>query len=282
MCHVCVMESVKARMLSRRQFLSAAPAATIGAAGLATASRATAQTSGRVVDLTYAIDEAFPTWSGPPGISIEQLAKFEESGFNAFSLQVGDHTGTHIDAPLHFSADGQSVEEIPAESLICPLCVIDIREKADANDDAEVTPEDLSAWISRNGDIPDGALVAMNSGWQQHVETPKFIGFDGDGVRHYPAFHVEAAQMLMENTGAVALSFSAKLFRGGSPVFGELSSSDADVLRSAATSFGSTVLLVTHNSAIARMADRVVHLHSGSIVEDDLQPQPADASELQW
>ena len=54
------------------------------------------------------------------------------------------------------------------------------------------------------------------------------------------------------------------------------------VLRSAASSFGSTVLLVTHNSAIARMADRVVHLHSGRIVEDQLQPEPAAAAELQW
>jgi putative ABC transport system ATP-binding protein len=53
-------------------------------------------------------------------------------------------------------------------------------------------------------------------------------------------------------------------------------------LRSAAKTLGSTVLLVTHNSAIARMADRVIHLHSGRIVEDHLQPEPADAAELQW
>ena len=53
-------------------------------------------------------------------------------------------------------------------------------------------------------------------------------------------------------------------------------------LRGAARTFGSTVLLVTHNSAIARMADRVIHLHSGQVVEDQLQPEPADASELQW
>ena len=53
-------------------------------------------------------------------------------------------------------------------------------------------------------------------------------------------------------------------------------------LHSAASSFGSTVLLVTHNSAIASMADRVVHLHSGKVVEDQLQPEPADAAELRW
>ncbi len=54
------------------------------------------------------------------------------------------------------------------------------------------------------------------------------------------------------------------------------------VLRHAATSFDSTVLLVTHNSAIARMADRVVHLHSGAVVEDRLQREPLSALELQW
>jgi putative ABC transport system ATP-binding protein len=54
------------------------------------------------------------------------------------------------------------------------------------------------------------------------------------------------------------------------------------VLRDAARASGSTVLLVTHNSAIARMADRVVHLQSGAVVEDKLQPQPADAAELRW
>ena len=45
---------------------------------------------------------------------------------------------------------------------------------------------------------------------------------------------------------------------------------------------GTTTVLITHNADIARMADRVIHLHSGSIVEDQLQPEPAAASELQW
>ncbi len=54
------------------------------------------------------------------------------------------------------------------------------------------------------------------------------------------------------------------------------------VLRDAARTYHSTVLLVTHNSAIARMADRVIHIHSGKIVEDQLLPEPTDPSELRW
>lgn len=117
-----------------------------------------------------------------------------------------EHTGTHVDAPLHFSADGNAVHEIPVESLVCPLCVVDIREKADASIEAEVTPDDIRAWMADHGDIPEGACVAMNSGWQRHIGTDKFVGLDDKGVRHYPGFNVEAATMLMEETGAVSIA----------------------------------------------------------------------------
>ena len=43
-----------------------------------------------------------------------------------------------------------------------------------------------------------------------------------------------------------------------------------------------TVLLVTHNSAIARMADRVVRLHSGVIASDERVAHPVEAAELEW
>nr|WP_256368115.1 MULTISPECIES: cyclase family protein [unclassified Ruegeria] len=37
-------------------------------------------------------------------------------------MTVNEHTGTHIDAPLDFSADGASVDEIPVSDLIARLC----------------------------------------------------------------------------------------------------------------------------------------------------------------
>jgi putative ABC transport system ATP-binding protein len=43
-----------------------------------------------------------------------------------------------------------------------------------------------------------------------------------------------------------------------------------------------TVLLVTHNSAIANMADRVVRMHSGQIVSDEPNPSPHPAESLEW
>ena len=43
-----------------------------------------------------------------------------------------------------------------------------------------------------------------------------------------------------------------------------------------------TVLLVTHNAEIARMADRVLHLRDGRIVADESQASPVDPMQLDW
>ncbi len=194
-------------MLSRRDLLKAAPVAAAAAAiGVGSAPSSLAQGASRVVDMTYVLDDAFPTWSGPPGIKANQKYKFKKDGFNLFTLEVNEHTGTHVDAPLHFSAGGQAVNEIPVENLMGPLCVIDIREKAASNNEAQVTPDDVKAWVAKHGDIPKGACVAMNSGWQAHVSSPKFRGADAKGVQHYPGYHVEAAKMMMEETGAIAMA----------------------------------------------------------------------------
>ena len=53
-------------------------------------------------------------------------------------------------------------------------------------------------------------------------------------------------------------------------------------IRDINTREGKTVLLVTHNAAIGRIADRVVRLRSGRIVEDTLNPSPMPTEELEW
>ncbi len=208
MCDICVMNAVKERMLSRRAFFRAgaatAAAATVG--GAMAAPPAMAAGHGSVVDMTHAYDGSFPTYFGEPGFAAEQVFNFAEHGFNLFNLTINEHTGTHIDAPMHFSADGQSVDEIPVGHLVVPLCVVDIAAKAADDADAQVTPDDLQAWIDANGDIPDGACVAMHSGWAGKTGGEGFRNADGDGVMHFPGFHVEAAQMLIESTGAVAIA----------------------------------------------------------------------------
>jgi kynurenine formamidase len=181
----------------------AGAAATVGSA--VTAPAAMAAGHGHVEDMSHTISENFPTYFGSPGFSKEQKFNFGEHGFNLFEYRMNEHTGTHIDAPLHFSADGQSVDEIPVSNLIAPLCVIDIAERAQDDADTMVTPDDIKAWIVKHGDIPPHACVAMHSGWAAKAESDAYRGFDGE-KQHYPGFHVEAAKMLIEETNAQSLA----------------------------------------------------------------------------
>ena len=204
MCDACIINAVRDRMLSRRAFFAATAA---GAAATLTplgAPPALAHGHGMVEDLTHAYDADFPTYFGTPGISTEQNFNFAEHGFNLMTLTVNEHTGTHIDAPLHFSADGASVDAIPVGDLVAPLCVVDIAARAAEDADTQLTPDDLNAWVAANGPIPDGACVALYSGWGAKTGTDGFRGFDGE-KQHYPGFHVEAAQMLLE-TGARSIA----------------------------------------------------------------------------
>jgi kynurenine formamidase len=197
MCDACVIEDVKARALSRRDLFRAGAGLAAAAAGISAARPLLAQAAGRVIDLTHRYDGNFPTFGGSPGILYEKTVKFEESGYQLFRLTIDEHTGTHIDAPLHFSADGTSVADLAPATLVCPLCVVDISAKAAEEANSMVEPEDLEALVSAHGAIPAGACVAMHSGWAAKVGDPSYRNTP-DGAFAFPGFSKAATDMLME------------------------------------------------------------------------------------
>jgi kynurenine formamidase len=101
-----------------------------------------------------------------------------------------------MDAPFHFS-DGPTADQIPADQLFGPLAIVDIRSKAADNADAQLTPDDITAYEAAHGTLPDGAIVAMLSGWDTFVGSDKFRNADADGGLHFPGFHIEAIEMLL-------------------------------------------------------------------------------------
>ena len=110
MCQACLIADVRKSMLSRRDLFRGAALVGLAAtgAGLLPARQALAQSSGKVIDLTHTYDETFPTFDGTPGIAYEEAVNFDKNGYQLWKLTIYEHTGTHIDAPLHFT-DRKSV-----------------------------------------------------------------------------------------------------------------------------------------------------------------------------
>jgi kynurenine formamidase len=194
----CTMELAEAA--SRRRFLkhaALAACASVIAPSLARGEEPPPQSFQRVVDLTHTLSASFPlTWPNP--FVLEQVSKLGKDKWNAYRWHIQEHSGTHIDAPLHCT-QGWSADLIPAEQLVGPLVVVDIRAAASIKADAQLTPDDIKAWEKQHGPIAAGAVVALFSGWETRVnDARKFFGLDDKGGYHFPGFHVEAVQFLQE------------------------------------------------------------------------------------
>ncbi len=222
MC-VAGCEQAVRRALSRRGLLRGAGAAAFAASALPAHAQTLAvrHSFQRVIDLTHTMSAEFPTFSGEPGIEMERKDSFKKDRFNLFWWHIIEHAGTHLDAPIHFSEDGASVEKIAASELVVPLAVIDVSGRAALDADYLLSREDLAAWERRHGRLPAGACVAMYSGWGKYAADPaKFTGRDVDGTLHFPGIGPDATAWLLKERRISGLAVDTlSLDRGSSKDF---------------------------------------------------------------
>ena len=202
-------EQAVRQALSRRGFFRGATAAAAGFAATAVAPPAEAATRrfSAVVDLTHTMSPDVPTYFGVPGIEMDKKFDIKKDGFNLYWWRIIEHAGTHMDAPIHFSEAGATVDKIAAESLVVPLAVVNVAAKAAQNADYLLSRDDLRAWEKRHGRLPAGCCVAMNSGWAQHVtNAAKFTGKEAGGTFHFPGVAPDAAEWLMKERKVAGLA----------------------------------------------------------------------------
>ena len=149
------------------------------------------------LDLTHVFKGGFPVGAFAPPERRRGFT-FERDGFQSQLWSFHEHSGTHVDAPAHFVAGGLSCDQIPAQSLIFPLTVIDISEKVRLDRDLLLTVDDVLNWENNYGRIPQAAGVFACSGWDARVDDPgAFTGIDSSGTFHSPGFSEEAVEFLL-------------------------------------------------------------------------------------
>ena len=81
------------------------------------------------IDITITIKPGMVHWPGDPEIMIKRTSSINQGdSANVSHLSMGSHTGTHMDAPLHFLPKGKGLDRIPLEAVIGPARVLEIKD----------------------------------------------------------------------------------------------------------------------------------------------------------
>ncbi|UYF42480.1 cyclase family protein [Aliarcobacter cryaerophilus] len=77
-----------------------------------------------IKDISLSVSPEMIVWPNDPLVKIEQKISIKDGApCNVSNLEMGVHTGTHIDAPFHFIDDGKKIEELNLDTLI-GLCYV--------------------------------------------------------------------------------------------------------------------------------------------------------------
>jgi kynurenine formamidase len=171
----------------------------------ACAPRATNWPQGAVIDLSYPFDAETVYWPTADAFRLEQVAAGETAQgyyYAANNYAAAEHGGTHLDAPVHFAAGRNTVDQIPLEQLIGTGVVVDVSAQAAANADYQIEVADFERWEGAHGRLPDGAIVLLRTGYGKfYPDRRRYMGTDERGAGavaklHFPGLRPEAARWL--------------------------------------------------------------------------------------
>ncbi len=80
----------------------------------------------RIVDLSHHYADDMPLYPGLPSPSFTDIAQVERDGYAMSEYRLLNHIGTHLDAPSHQIAGGDTLDEIPLERLVTDAVTVDL------------------------------------------------------------------------------------------------------------------------------------------------------------
>lgn len=114
------------------------------------------------------IDLTMTYQGGMRGVSMEPARVLEKDGWNASTLHLYSHAGTHMDAPLHFGISDKTIDEFPVSRFFCDCWLADI---------PNCEPSRLIE-ITDLGDIEDkikaGEGILFRTGWSAFAGQEKY------------------------------------------------------------------------------------------------------------
>lgn len=126
----------------------------------------------KIYDISVPLQEKMPLWPGDPGFKWTQTKSIERGdAANISNISLGSHTGTHIDAPVHFVQGAKTIDKVSVETLIGKATVFNIDSRQ------RITEDDLKK-LDLEG-VTRALFKTRNSNlWKTGEFTDDFVAFD--------------------------------------------------------------------------------------------------------
>lgn len=166
-----------------------------------------------LIDLTHNFDADTIYWpTAQSGFELKRESFGISDGgyfYAANSFSTPEHGGTHIDAPIHFSEHGWSLDEIPVDKFFGPAIVIDVSDKVKKDQDYRLSVSDVAQFEKIHGRIKAGVMVLLRTDYSQFwPDAAKYLGSNKPGDAsdlHFPGYGEAAARLLVEERRVKAI-----------------------------------------------------------------------------
>ncbi len=162
----------------------------------------------RAIDLTAVLNEKIQCYPTDPPFAKSWHTQFDEHGVYVSNLQMGAHSGTHVDAPLHFLGDGfPDMAGMPIQAFTGPAIAIEAPKSAG---------EDLSLSNLTGANIQCGDIVLFHTGWDKRTASPAFFEDEWPGLE--PSLVEELIRRGVKAIGGdIASADSPRAIAAGAP-----------------------------------------------------------------
>lgn len=125
----------------------------------------------KYVDLSWNLKAGLPIYPGDPEntkFKLSNSTSYEQDGYNLSSITMGTQTGSHVDAPFHFSNEGETIENMELDFFFGEAVVVRVTDKKAKE---QITMKDIEPYDDQ---ITPGMIVLFNTNWYKKIGSEEF------------------------------------------------------------------------------------------------------------
>jgi len=123
----------------------------------------------KIVDLSHALTANTPVYPGDPVPNFSVATTIEKEGYNLFNVFLGSQSGSHVDAPYHFSDQGATIDKMDLGYFMGNGLILDVAFKKSKQ---EITLAEVKKFEKQ---IKKADIVLFKTNWDKKAGTQEFF-----------------------------------------------------------------------------------------------------------